>query len=246
VHSRSIALALAGSLGLVALPLAASTAHAAADTAKPVVRWGSVGGETIVLEPGVTKLVKVKMRVTDNVGVTRVDGLLYAPDQPKVTVKLKRVSGTAKDGIWQGTFSTTLASATLGSWVLKANARDAADNRTGTTATLKRFSLKRQTVLSWQAAQQGTGKVNVRASIGYPQLEDGEWDWDELRGAKIVVEFRKKGTTKWVVQGSPPAVDGGIHYGPMKSPGDGYWRARYYGTSTQAGKISQAIYVDTL
>ena len=109
----------------------ASTAGAAssADRTKPVFKSASTSKEVYALKPKASQDVVVKVRVTDNVGVSTVYAKLYGPKggSPLHTLKLTRASGTAKDGTWQGTVPVKL-NVSLGKWSIRAAAKDAASD----------------------------------------------------------------------------------------------------------------------
>ncbi len=247
MNLRRTAAGLVCSLALVGLPFAGSAAAATKDTTRPKVLSGATAHEVYALKPSTAKQVVVTVKVSDNVGVSSVSGLFYRPgdtgsgDDPKHTVTLKRISGTAKNGVWQGTLAVKLGTHRLGSWALKASARDAAGARSGTSGILDRFSVKKYVWIEhWQVEQKSKTTVQITVGMGIANVDD----WDEFGGHRPIIEFRKKGSSTWTRQGSPPGVDGGIHYGDMKSPGDGSWRARFFGTSTEAGYTTKEIYVD--
>ncbi|MGQ0844747.1 MAG: hypothetical protein ACT4QF_11475 [Sporichthyaceae bacterium] len=236
---------------LAGVPFAGAAEAAGADRTTPVVRSVSTGKEVYALKPKVSQDVAVSMRVTDNVGVDAVYAKLYKPSggAPVYVVKLKRASGTAKDGVWKGSVPVKLATS-LGKWSIRAAARDAAGNSTGNTAVLDTFSLKRHVAMNnWQAdracANDCRTEVAGKVVVGVSLASAGSAEYASLPGQVVHIEWRKKGSSTWTKLGPPPGIDGGIYYGDMRSPGDGFWRARYYGTSTLAGNLTKEIWVDT-
>ena len=249
--SAVLAATTAAALALTALLTAPTASAAVADSTAPVVKWVDVRPETVGLYKDRATRVTIAARVTDDIGATAVAAALVSARAAGATQEfaLKRLSGTAKDGIWGITVFTDKGEVT-GLWAGVAVAWDAAGNESPSdeTAPLDEFWVKRNTIIS---------NFNVREPAvkgSYLQMSGRLLRLDPLKGyigyrnEAIHVLFRAAGSATWVKVGEITTSDTGSFANTrrFRAVRDGTWVVVFDGTTLHLPEVSHRDFVDVV
>lgn len=229
--------ALVTAAGLAGVPSAAW----AVDEEAPRIRSVSAPDEPLVLRAkGTTRLV-MRARVTDDVRIQEVvvglDDVGSGLSSP-VGFKMRRVSGTARDGVWKVRL-TASREVPVGRWTVRIYARDAAGNQSAGAMKIRdTFSLKYRTrvvgfdgtpeAVAPGAAATFTGRLDRVSPMG----------WTQAASRTVTLQFRKKGTATWVTRKSVRVQGDGTFRVKTRVKAAGSWRAVFTGTAALAVSAS--------
>ena len=251
MRTSSAALAAATAAALIAATLlTAPTASAAVDGTPPVVKWVNVKPETVGLYKERTSKITIRVRVTDSDGVDEVvAGLLSARDQNADSgpIPLKRLSGSATDGIWGTTASTDKREVT-GLWAGFAVAWDTAGTESADdeTAPYDEFRVKRNTMIQgFNVREPATKGTFIRMSGRLVRL-DPERGYVGYRNKTMHVLFRAKGSSTWVKVGEVTTSSTGSFANShrFRARRDGVWAVVFDGTVNYLPEASHRDFVD--
>lgn len=239
-RAAALSVLLASTAGIAALP---STASAAVDLTLPKVVSVNGPSSAVVLKAVGKSTLIVRVRVTDNVGVTAVKiglddvGSVY---KSILGFNAERISGSAKDGVWELKLTTDRTEA-VGGWTIRAFAADAAGNISlGYMKIRDTFQVKYRTrVLNFNgspepvadgAAAKFTGQLDRVSANG----------WTDAANRTVALQFRKQGTSTWVTRKTQETdANGGFSF-KARVNDPGAWRAVFAGTATLAPSVSVA------
>jgi hypothetical protein len=185
----------------------------------------------------------IRMRVTDPTGVDSVFAGVYGPSAKNGRAfRLKHVSGSNRDGMWQVKGSIP-ADGEPGSWRIQAFAVDTAQRSSDADDVYGNFAVR-------QASRFEHFAVEVPKSSGEPATPDPNprtvdlratlqrWTgttWAAVPAAPVVVQFRAVGTTAFTaVENVKSDGDGVVAVTEHSSSPGGAWRLSYAGDTTTA------------
>jgi hypothetical protein len=236
-RAAAVPVLFATTAALAAVP---SPAWAADDSAPRVVSVSAPSAPIVLRAVGTTPLV-IRARVTDNVGVKKVlvglddAGAVY--DEP-TGFGMTRVSGTVRDGVWEANLTVNRLAA-VGGWTVRLYAVDAAGNvADGVMKVRDTFTVKYRTrILNFNgspepvadgAAATFTGALDRVSATG----------WVDAANRTVALQFRKKGTTKWVTRKTGTTQENGTFRFKARVYDPGAWRAVFAGSATLAASVS--------
>ncbi|HEX3613734.1 MAG TPA: hypothetical protein VHU88_18740 [Sporichthyaceae bacterium] len=185
----------------------------------------------------------IRMRVTDPTGVDSVFAGVYGPSAKNGRAfRLKHVSGSNRDGMWQVKGSIP-ADGEPGSWRIQAFAVDTAQRSSDADDVYGNFAVR-------QASRFEHFAVEAPKSSGEPATPDPNprtvdlratlqrWTgttWAAVPTAPVVVQFRAVGTTAFTaVETVKSDGDGVVAASEHSSSPGGAWRLSYAGDTTTA------------
>lgn len=224
------------------LALAPSPAWAADESAPRIVSVSAPSAPVVLRAVGTTPLV-VRTRLTDNVGVKKVIvglddvGALYA--EP-MGFAMNRVSGTVRDGVWEASLSVNRLAA-VGGWTVRLYAVDAAGNESaGVMKVRDTFTVKYRTrILNFNGTPEPIADGAVATFTGALDRVSAK-GWVDAANRTVALQFREKGTTRWVTRKTGTTQDNGTFRFKARVDDAGAWRAVFAGTATLAASLSGA------
>lgn len=256
MRSRLLAHALAATLlagGTVAAGGPPATAETALDDQAPVVAGGKINRHSIVVgELGFTKPIRFTVRASDNRGVTSVIARLHRNDQASPVLipgakeptayefSAELLSGTAKKGVWTGLIFHQGFAPVVGSYTVRVFAVDASFNHSARNVKVGTYRARWDTrILNVAATPAGT-KVTVTGLLQHI----GPNDWRAFGGAKVAVQVRAAGASKWrTVATSKTGKAGRFKAAKLRASKGAQWRAAYAGDDRNVPAKSAAAVV---
>ncbi len=237
------AVSVAGLFAGTAIALSAAPASAATDRVAPKVLAQGISTNVAVISAKGHDTVKVTARVTDNVGVSEVWAPLYrkgelleVEGQP-VIIPLRRVAGTAKDGVWEQRFWPTRGD-DAGLLSVGLLAFDKAGNHSA-NAYAGRFRVKYASRITGLQFAPKAPKAGERVSVSGKLQRVGATKWEPLAGQRVALQFRKAGTSAWTRVGKKvTAADGSFTLGKKVSQ-SGSWRVVFAGDARDTATTSK-------
>lgn len=231
---RSVTL-LAATATLVPL-LSPATAHAA-----PAATL-SVSPKTVVLTAQKSTTLTIKLKAPGLSDESWVSFDLHGPQGDY------KYGGTAEDPDGDGVFVSSVRFDrydAAGKWIVETELYDydSGEDYVGPSAS---FYVKRGTRLTANAGPEPikkgrtlkvTGKL-TRLNSTYPFKYVG------YKGQRVYIYFKRKGTKKWVLKGYATTNKKGVYLKKFKARHDGYWCARFKGTTLHTPVLSSGDYVD--
>ncbi len=224
-----------------ALVLPTGTAWADGDSKAPKIV--SVSAPSVVGLTTKGAVFNIDVKVTDNIEVGRV--LIGIIDSAGTFPKPVGFEAVLVKGMsWEGTFRakvTMPASVPLGGWKVRAFATDTAGNKsTGVSEVHDTFTVKYATrIAKLNAGPEPVAKGKTLTVTGKLQ-QTVKGAWAAYAGKTVKVQFRKKGTTRWITVGAPTSAVNGAFTLSTKATAAGDWRAIYAGNATRAKSTSAA------
>ncbi|MGQ0632713.1 MAG: hypothetical protein ACT4P1_16990 [Sporichthyaceae bacterium] len=232
---------------MLTLTTALAAPHAVAkraDTAKPVISEVAITPLEVELaaKNSGTTPVAISVRVVDASAIDRVVVGLYDRVATKGrAVELRRVTGTATDGVWAAEARVPNI-AERGIWQVRAFAVDVLNNSSDPDAVVGTFTAhhdSRFRATSFGPRQAKPGDALVIA--GTLQRFRPGLGWVGYRDRKVRLEFRAKGAAEFVaVAAGRSAKDGTVAFKKVMVKQGGAWRISFAGNSGYAAARSGA------
>ncbi|MGQ0625847.1 MAG: hypothetical protein ACT4PP_14510 [Sporichthyaceae bacterium] len=215
-----------------------------ADTATPVISEVAITPVEVALagrNSGTTP-VAISIRVIDASAVDRVVAGLY--DRAAIkgrAVELRRVTGTAQDGVWAAEARVPNV-AERGTWQVRAFAVDVLNNSTDPDAVIATFGVHHATRFQAAAIGPRAAKAGEELAVaGVLQRFRPGIGWVGYRERMVRLEFRAKGGKEFVaVAGSRTAKDGSVSFEKVTPTQGGAWRVTFAGNSGYSASRSGA------
>jgi hypothetical protein len=233
----SVAAMFAGTAALSAAPASAAT-----DKEAPHVVSAVLNNNVAVIKVKGHDVIRVEAHVTDNVGVTEVWAPLYSKGQvlevagQPVIIPLRKVSGTAQDGVWVQRFWPTVGDR-VGVLQVGVLAFDAAKNYGGAGAG--NFRVKNDTrVVTFTVTPKHSQSTILPITLAGRLQVVGLTGWKGFAGRDLIVQFRQAGTSTWTrVMRLKTDVAGNFSTDKIRSAA-GSFRVIYKGSSTTDAAVS--------
>ncbi|QXE38651.1 calcium-binding protein [Streptomyces sp. GMY02] len=244
----AVATAVTGALALSVLTVPA----AQADIVYGDTRISSVvvnGGKPIVLGVSGRTPVTVKMTVSDPKGISDAGGILYHGTNISRNDwgVILPICGKHAVPVYTCTLNDTfdaIKNAHAGTWKMWAYANGMDGHYIQKDPALT-FKVLRATKLTVNAAPEPVKKGKPITVTG--SLTVANWETHKAVGygsQKVVLQFRKAGTTKYVNVKTITSSSKGALKTTVGASADGYWRLAYAGTTSTAAATAAADYVD--
>jgi hypothetical protein len=204
-------------------------------TGAPVIESVAVTPQDVVLAGPHSAGVRVRMRITDPNGVDSAFAGLFGPrSENGRAFRLKRVSGSKRDGIWQAKGGLP-ASATPGDWRIQGFAVDTAQHSSDADDIYGSFAVRAATRFDQFTVTRSQSGLDLRATLR-------RWagrDWAAVADGVVDVQFRPAdaaayGTVGSVHTGPDGTVVAAAHDGVI----EGTWRVTYAGDELSAPATS--------
>ncbi len=255
MSTRHIANALAATLlasGTVVAGGPPATAVPALDDRAPVVAGGTLSRHSLVVsELGFTKPIRFTVRASDNVGVTSVVARLHRNDKPTPVLTpgaeeptayefpAELRSGTAKEGVWTGLIFHE-GEPQVGSFTVRVFAVDGSFNHSARNVKVGTYRVRWDT--RFQNVEVKPAAPGKKVTVSGLLQHIGPNDWRAFGGAKIRVQFRAAGTTKWrTLANAKTGKAGRFTSEKVRASADGHWRAVYAGNDRNVRAKSAVI-----
>jgi hypothetical protein len=222
------------------------TASAAADTTAPRITLTAAPAGPVQLRADGFTAMTFRARVTDNVGVKHVG--LGVDDLGSVYdilgFSMTRISGTARDGVWEMKLRADRAEP-VGGWTVRLYAVDTAGNvSSDPMKVLDTFAMKyRSRVLEFNGSPESVAKGSTVTFTGRVQRVDALSGWTNAAGRTVALQFRKKGTSDFVTRKTLTTNADGTFVVKALAHAPGTWRAVYAGNASVARSVSGTDFI---
>jgi hypothetical protein len=231
-----------GVLGLVAALVGSGEPVFAADAPPPAQSAGAPVIESVTVTPQDVVLagphstgVRVRMRITDPNGVDSAFAGLFGPKSENGRAfRLKRVSGSKRDGIWQAKGGLP-ASATPGAWRIQGFAVDTAQHSSDANNIYGGFAVRDATAFDQFVVTRSPSGLELRATL---RRWDGQ-NWVAVAAGAVDVQFRAANAAAYGTVGNVhTGPDGTVVAAAHDGVTEGTWRLTYAGNDLSAPATS--------
>lgn len=239
---RAAPLAVLAAVATVAAGAPATAKRA--DTAAPAIKQVTVTPAPVELKAkksGRTEFT-VSARVSDPGAVDRVAvGLYDDGDDEGRLAKLRRISGTAQNGVWSAQVNLP-NNAERGTWAVRAFATDLASNTSEPDTVYGTFSVHHKTrIRDLNAAPEPVVAGEDLVVTGVLERYRPGKGWQEYGKRSVVLEFREDGTKGFKpVEKGRTDDDGDIRFEKVQAKETGRWRVTFAGNSGYTREASDS------
>ncbi|HEX3826189.1 MAG TPA: hypothetical protein VHV82_02840 [Sporichthyaceae bacterium] len=216
---------------------ASSSTPSSSSAGAPVIESVSVAPQDVVLAgpKNHSAGVRVRMRITDPDGVDSAFAGLFGPKSENGRAfRLKRVSGSKRDGIWQAKGGLP-ASATPGAWRVQGFAVDTTQHSSDADEIYGGFVVRDSTRFDEFTVTRSPSGLELRATL---RRWDGQ-NWVAVAAGAVDVQFRAANTAGYGTVGSVhTGPDGTVVAAAHDGVTDGTWRLSYAGDELRAPATS--------